>query len=116
MSGYLVQSLFILRRAASPTGSHMHSVSVDTFRANLREHVEKSIADHQPLKVTVSDGTDFVVIGVEDWEREQETLYVLQSPSLMAQIARSTTTHAASAGYRPPQDQLAEEIGESDRF
>jgi PHD/YefM family antitoxin component YafN of YafNO toxin-antitoxin module len=36
--------------------------------------VEKIIADHQPLKVTVSDGADFVVISAEDWERE--TLYV----------------------------------------
>ena len=94
----------------------MQSVSVDTFRGNLREHVEKIIADHEPLKVTACDGSDFVVISAADWEREQETLFVLQSPSLMAQIVRSATTHAAGAGYRPPQDQLAEEIGAIDRL
>jgi antitoxin YefM len=55
----------------------MHSDPIDTFRGNLREQVEKIIADHQPLKVTASDGADFVVISAEDWERAQETLYVL---------------------------------------
>ena len=29
----------------------------------------------------------------EDWEREQETLYVLQNNNLMQQIEQSTKTH-----------------------
>jgi len=94
----------------------MHSVSVDTFRGNLREHIEKIIAYHRPLKVTAGDGADFVVISAEDWEREQETLFVLQDRSLMAQIARSAATHAAGTGHRPPQEQLAQDIGALDRL
>jgi antitoxin YefM len=74
------------------------------------------IADHQPPNVTASDDADFVVISAEDWEREQETRYVLQDRSLMAQIARSAATHAAGTGHRPPQEQLAEDIGALDRL
>jgi antitoxin YefM len=86
----------------------METVTVNQFRDSLREHVEKILAEHEPLKVTRRNGGAFVVIGAEDWERDQETLYVLQSRSLMDQIARSSATHAASAGYRPTEEQLGE--------
>ena len=94
----------------------MQTVTVDNFRGNLREHVEKLTAEHEPLKVTRGDGPDFVVVSAEDWEREQETLYILQDPSLAAQIARSTATHAAGAGYRPPTALMAEDLDEIDRL
>mgnify|MGYP003573286989 FL=1 len=86
----------------------MDTVSVNKFRDGLREHIEKVISEHEPLKVTRRNGADFVVVGAEDWEREQETLYVLGNRSLMEQIARSAKTHAVSAGYRPTPEQLDE--------
>lgn len=67
----------------------MNTVSVNKFRDNLRECVEKAIGEHEPLKVSRRGGEDFVVMGAEDFEREQETLYVLSNKSLMAQIATS---------------------------
>lgn len=90
----------------------METVTVNQFRDNLREHVEKVLANHEPLKVSRRSGGAFVVISAEDWEREQETVYVLQNPSLMAQIARSMETHALGKGRRP----TLEELGEIDRF
>lgn len=90
----------------------METITVNQFRDSLREHVEKVLADHEPLKVTRRNGGDFVVLSAEDWEREQETLYVLQNRSLMAQITRSAETHAASGGYRP----TAKELGEVNRL
>jgi antitoxin YefM len=79
----------------------MDSVSVNQFRENLKHFVEQVISQHTPLKVTRRNGENFVVIGAEDWEREQETLYVLQNNSLMQQIADSTKTHAQKSGYSP---------------
>ena len=90
----------------------MESITVNQFRDSLREHVEKVLADHEPLKVTRRNGGAFVVIGAEDWEREQETLYVLQNRSLLDQIQRSAETHAAGTGYTPTED----ELGEIDRL
>jgi antitoxin YefM len=90
----------------------MESITVNQFRDSLREHVEKVLADHEPLKVTRRNGGAFVVIGAEDWEREQETLYVLQNRSLLDQIQRSAVTHAAGTGHTPTED----ELGEIDRL
>ena len=70
----------------------MDGVSVNKFRETLRDCVERVINQHAPLKVTRRNGEDFIVVSAEDWEREQETLYVLQNSSLMHQISKSVST------------------------
>lgn len=67
----------------------MREISVHEFRSHLREQVEQVVEDHVPLRVKRRGGRDFVVVSAEDWEREQETLYILQNKSLMEQIERS---------------------------
>ena len=71
----------------------MREMSAHEFRSHLRKAVEEVVEDHVPLRVKRRGGRDFVVISAEDWEREQETLYVLQNKSLMEQIERSLKTH-----------------------
>lgn len=89
----------------------MDTVSVNKFRENLKRFIEKSLGSHEPLRVTRRSGGDFVVIGAEDWEREQETLYVLQNNNLMKQIAGSVKTHSERQGYTPTQEQMDEITG-----
>ncbi len=89
----------------------MDSISVNKFRDNLKSFVEKVIDEHQPLKVTRRNGEDFVVVSAEDWEREQETLYILQNDSLMQQIADSMTTHSQNQGYSPSNEEINEIVG-----
>ncbi len=86
----------------------MESVSVNQFRAMLKEYVEKVISQHNPLKVTRRNGADFVVVSAEDWEREQETLHILQSSDLMQQISDSFTTHQNMQGYTPSAEEIDE--------
>jgi antitoxin YefM len=86
------------------------SVSVNQFREKLKHCVERVIQEHQPLKVTRRNGEDFVVISAEDWERERETLYVLQNQSLMQQIAESQSTHKSGQGHKPSDEELDEII------
>jgi antitoxin YefM len=86
-------------------------VSVNQFRDNLKHFVERVISEHLPLKVTRRSSEDFVVISAEDWEREQETLFVLQNSSLMKQIAESALTHAARKGYKPTDRETNEILG-----
>jgi antitoxin YefM len=71
----------------------MREMSAYEFRIHLREAVEAVVGDHIPLRVRQPDGRDFVVVSAEDWNQEQETLYVLQNKSLMEQIGRSLKTH-----------------------
>lgn len=86
----------------------MKELSVNAFRANLKKSVEQVINDHEPLKITRREGKEFVVISLEDWEREQETLYILQSTSLSKQIEESIKTHTINKGYIPTKEQLDE--------
>ncbi|WP_235641383.1 type II toxin-antitoxin system Phd/YefM family antitoxin [[Limnothrix rosea] IAM M-220] len=88
----------------------MDSVSVNQFRSHLKTLVEQVINSHLPLKVTRRSGEDFVVISAEDWEREQETLYILQNNALMQQIVASSITHTEKTGYSPNAEELDEII------
>ena len=80
-------------------------MSYHEFRRRLRDEVGKVTEDHVPLRVNWRGGRDFIVLSAADWEREQETLYVLQIKSLMVQIERSLTTHREGRGYRPSPDE-----------
>ena len=89
----------------------MDSISVNKFRDNLKTFVEQVVTQHLPLKVTRRSGDDFVVLSADDWEREQETLYVLQNNDLMKQIAASATTNTNNKGYKPTAGELDEITG-----
>ena len=89
----------------------MDTVSVNKFRDNLKNFVEQVAHQHLPLKVTRRSGEDFVVVSAEDWDREQETLYVLQNSSLMKQIADSSRSHAERSGYAPTNEETNEILG-----
>lgn len=77
----------------------MDTISVNKFRDNLKTVIEEVISRHEPAKVTRRAGESFVVLSAEDWEREQETLSVLQNRDLMQQIAASLETHKEGQGY-----------------
>jgi len=89
----------------------MNSISVNQFRENLKAYVEKTVNEHEPIKVTRRAGDDFIVMSAADWEREQETLYILQNSHLMQQIAESMATHQSNSGYNPTEEQLNEITG-----
>ena len=89
----------------------MDSISVNKFRENLKSFVEQVVSEHLPLKVTRRSGNDFIVLSADDWEREQETLYVMQNSDLMKQIAASTATNVRHKGYKPTAGELDEITG-----
>jgi antitoxin YefM len=89
----------------------MDTISVNRFRDNLKTIVEQVVSKHEPLKVTRRAGDDFVIMSAEDWEREQESLYVLQNSDLMRQVAKSLGTHSKGAGYQLTDEQLNEITG-----
>ncbi|CAK8725247.1 hypothetical protein KKHLCK_16235 [Candidatus Electrothrix laxa] len=86
----------------------MREITANKFRATLKSCADQSITNHEPLRVTRKRGKDFVIIGAEDWEQIQETLYVLQNISLTQQIQQSFKTHRTGKGYSPSKEQLDE--------
>lgn len=89
----------------------MDTISVNQFRDKLKAVVEQVVSNHTPIKVTRRAGEAFVVISADDWEREQETLYVLQNTALMRQISESLATHARKKGYTPTAEEINEITG-----
>ena len=81
-------------------------LSANQFRANLKYYVDKTIENHEPLKVNRKNGGAFVIMSLEDYEREQETLYILNNSSLMRQIEESLGSYQKRSGYVPTADEL----------
>ncbi len=90
----------------------LQSTSVNQFRDHLKEFADSVNTMHSSLMVTRRNGPNFVVVGADDWAREQETLHVLQSQSLMKQIALSSETYRQGIGRTLTQA----EQDEIDRF
>jgi len=78
----------------------MNTISINKFRDNIKNFVEKVVTEHIPLKVTRRNNDDFIVISADDWDREQETLYVLQNSDLIKQITSSRASHLSNKGYK----------------
>lgn len=77
----------------------MTELSVTKFRSNIKKFVDRAIDFHEVLRIKRRKGRDFVIISAEDWEREQETLYVMQNSYLINQINESLETYQAGTGY-----------------
>jgi len=56
---------------------------------NLTAYVKQTINEHRSIKVTKRASEDFIDMSADEWEREQQTLHVLQSNRLMRHIAES---------------------------
>ena len=89
----------------------MENTTVNKFRDSLRSYVEHTVNQHVPLRVKRRNGADFVVMSAEDWERDQETLWVLQNTDLMRQISESMETYKAGTGYTPTPERMNEILG-----
>jgi antitoxin YefM len=89
----------------------MEVMSYSSFREKLASVLD-SISDNSTVvKITRQNGKAAIVMSLEDWERDQETLYVLQNKALMRQIAESLQTHQASAGRIADKETLDEILG-----
>lgn len=90
----------------------MIETSVNKFRAKIKSYVDEALSSHSPVRVKRRAGEDFIVVSAEDWERDQETLYILQNTSLSKQIIESLKTHSDGSRYVPSK----EEMNEINRF
>jgi antitoxin YefM len=82
------------------------TLSVNQFRANLKHYVDNAVDNHEPLTVNRKNGEAFVVLSLDDYNREQETTYVLNNNSLMGQIEESFLTYKKKNGYKPTSKEL----------
>ncbi len=86
------------------------TIDIKQFSENLKRNAAQATTDQSPLKVTQGNGKYFVVLSADEWEREQETIQVLQDTDLMRQIAKSLGARAGkTAKKRPSTSRRADE-------
>ncbi|WP_207532863.1 type II toxin-antitoxin system Phd/YefM family antitoxin [Desertivirga arenae] len=64
----------------------MQITTYTAFRQHLKSFLDKVLAEHSPLFVTRANGEDVVVLSKSDYERMQETFYLLKSPKNAARL------------------------------
>ena len=84
----------------------MDQVTANRFRDQLKAHVDRAIANHEPLRVTRRRGGDFVIMSLDDFAAEQETIAILKNERLMTQIRSSLRTMESGAGRAVEVDEL----------
>jgi len=70
-----------------------------------KDKVKLKIADSLST-LSKKVGENFVVLPLDEYQREQETLYVLNNNSLMGQLEKSFLTYQKKEGYKPTLDEL----------
>ena len=89
----------------------MNSIPLGQFQNNIHDLIKQVINQYTPLKITDQLEGDCIIVSAEDWEQQQETLFVLQNSDLMEQINHSIATHTQNKGYSPNQEKLDEILG-----
>ena len=67
----------------------MTSISITKARAKLNQIVSEVNESSQPITITNNRGKNAVLIGEEDWNAIQETLYLNSIPGMSQSILAS---------------------------
>ena len=78
----------------------MKTIDVKKFSDNLQRNAGEAVADESRLKVRLGNGKYFVVLSADEWERDEETLHVLQDVDLMRQLTRSLEARAKKSAKK----------------
>ena len=80
----------------------MDVVSYSELRQQLKRHMDRVCDDHAPLLVTRQDGPPVVILSLSDYEKLDETSYLLRSPANAERLRRGIS--AANAGQLVERD------------
>jgi len=64
----------------------MLETTADYLPQNLQQQVARCLESHEVLHVKQTEGKSFVVIGVEDWQAIEETLFLNRIPRFVESI------------------------------
>ena len=64
----------------------MLETTANEFRKTLKEKVDTCIRNHEVLTVKRRNGANFVILGEEDWNAIEETLYINRVPGFVESI------------------------------
>jgi antitoxin YefM len=64
----------------------MEETTANEFRKKLKHYADKSILNHEVVRVKRKNGENFVILGEKDWKAIEETLYLNQFQGLVKSI------------------------------
>lgn len=67
----------------------MNVVTFSELRTNLKEVIETSIDQHEPVVIRRANGEHMIMLSLRDYESLQETTYLLGTEANAAHLRRS---------------------------
>lgn len=67
----------------------MNEITLQQFRTQLDTELDKVVSQHQALRVTRTNGGDFIVMSADDWRAVEETLYLNRVPGLVESLQQA---------------------------
>jgi antitoxin YefM len=85
----------------APVIAHSLKMDILTYsetRANLKAVMDRVVADSNPVAITRQRGKPVVMIGMDDWNSMQETMYLLSHPEKAKRLLGSIAELDAGKG------------------
>ena len=67
----------------------MDVLTYSDTRANLKEVMDRVVADHNPVVITRQKAEAVVMVSLADWNAMEETAYLLSDPETAAELRES---------------------------
>ena len=76
----------------------MDAITYSAARANLAKTMDRVCDEHEPIIITRNRGEAVVLMSLSNYNAEEETRYLLQSPANAKRLLESIAQLAAGAG------------------
>ena len=76
----------------------MDVLTYSDTRANLKDVMDRVVADRAPVVVTRKRGESVVMVSLADWNAMEETLHLMSSPANAARLAEAIQQLRAGQG------------------
>ncbi len=87
----------------------MQTLPLSTVKARLSELVDAASKTHDQVIITKNGSPAAVIIGADEWEALQETLYWLSQPNIREDLARAQEDIKTGLGLT--EEQIRTEFG-----
>jgi antitoxin YefM len=74
------------------------AITYSAARANLAKTMDRVCDEHEPIIITRNRGAAVVLMSLADYNAEEETRYLLQSPANAKRLLESIAQLAAGGG------------------
>jgi prevent-host-death family protein len=87
----------------------MQTIPISTAKSKLNEYVDAVSVTHEQVTITKNGSPAAILIGSDEWESIQETLFWLSQPGIRETVAEADEDIAAGRTYG--EDDIRAEFG-----